>query len=171
MKLFYAPGTSSMGIHILLKEIGKPYELSKPDIRNGEHLHPAFSELNPKGKVPTSQRDGGSIVTEFPAIAHHLAKTDPDAGLLPTSAEAALRAAEAQGREMAGQGFDLMNKALAGKDWVTDRYSTVDRTLFYVAFWGRRMDMALPPNVAAHLDRMPARPAVRRMTDQEGLTP
>ena len=27
MKLYYAPGVCSIGIHVLLEEIGKPYEL------------------------------------------------------------------------------------------------------------------------------------------------
>lgn len=205
MKLFYAPGTCSMGIHILLEEIGKPYELSKLDIRGGENTRPPFSGLNPKGKVPTLQRDDGSVVTEYPVIAHYLAKTNPDAGLLPHSEEAELRAAEAmdycvatihmqafarqfrpanfsaneaeheavkaQGREMAAKGFGIMDKALAGKDWVAGEYSLADSALFYVAFWGRKnMGLELPPNVAAHLDRMLARPAVQRMIEQEGLT-
>ena len=26
MKLFYAPGACSIGIHVLMEEIGKPYE-------------------------------------------------------------------------------------------------------------------------------------------------
>lgn len=204
MKLFYAPGACSMGIHILLEEIGKPYEAVKLDIRGGENYRPPFSELNPKGKVPTLQRDDGSVVTEFPVIAHYLAKTNPEAGLLPTSEEAELRAAEAmdycvatihmqafarqfrpgsfskneaeheavktQGREMAAKGFGLMDKTLAGKDWVAGSYGIADSALFYVAFWGKRAGMALPPNVAAHLDRMLARPAVQRMIEQEGLT-
>ena len=95
MKLFYAPGACSMGIHIVLEEIGKPYELSKLDIRGGENHRSPFSELNPKGKVPTLQRDDGSVVTEYPVIAYTLAKASPEAGLLPKSDEAKLRAAEA----------------------------------------------------------------------------
>ncbi len=203
MKLFYAPGACSMGIHIVLEEIGKPYELAKLDIHGGENHRPPFSELNPKGKVPTLQRDDGAVVTEFPVIAHYLGKTNPEAGLLPKSAEAELRAAEAtdycvatihmqgfarqfrpsnfspeeaghdkvkaQGREMAAKGFAIMDTALAGKEWVAGEYSIADSALFYVAFWGRRVHMDLPPNVAAHLDRMLARPAVRRMIEQEGL--
>ena len=203
MKLFYAPGACSMGIHIVLEEIGKPYELGKLDIRGGENYRPPFSELNPKSKVPTLQRDDGSVLTEFPVIAHYLAKTNPEAGLLPTSEEAELRAAEAmdycvatihmqgfarqfrpshfipeeaghdkvkaQGREMAAKGFGIMDKALAGKDWVAGEYSIADSALFYVAFWGKRVGMDLPPNVAAHFDRMTARPAVQRMMEQEGL--
>jgi len=204
MKLFYAPGACSMGIHILLEEIGKPYELSKLDIRAGESTRPPFSELNPKGKVPTLQRDDGSIVTEYPVIAHYLAKTNPGAGLMPKTDEAELRAAEAmdycvatihmqgfsrlfrpanfsaneadqeavkaRGREMAEKGFALMDKALAGKEWLAGDYSMADSALFYVAYWGgKRMGMTLPPNVSAHLDRMLARPAVKRMLEQEGL--
>ena len=95
MKLYYAPGACSIGIHVLLEEIGKPYELAKLDLKGGEQTRAPFSGLNPKGKVPTLQRDDGSILTEYPVIAHHLAKSNPGAGLLPKSEEAELRAAEA----------------------------------------------------------------------------
>ncbi len=95
MKLYYTPGACSIGIHVLLEEIGKPYELAKLDLKGGEQRRPPFSEMNPKGKVPTLQRDDGSIVTEYPVIAHWLAKTNPEAGLMPAGEEAELRAAEA----------------------------------------------------------------------------
>ena len=95
MKLHYTPGACSLGIHVLLEEIGKPYELAELDLKGGEQTRPPFSELNPKGKVPTLQRDDGSIITEYPVIAHWLAKTNPDAGLMPAGEEAELRAAEA----------------------------------------------------------------------------
>ena len=95
MKLYYGPGACSMGIHIILEEIGKPYETQKLDLRAGETRKPPFIELNPKGKVPTLQRDDGSIVTEYPVIAHYLAETNPEANLLPSDKEAMLRAAEA----------------------------------------------------------------------------
>lgn len=95
MKLYYAPGACSMGIHVLLEEIGKPYELARLKLMEGEQSRPPFSEVNPKGKVPTVQRDDGSVVTEYPVIAHWLAKANPDAGLMPAGEEAELRAAEA----------------------------------------------------------------------------
>ena len=204
MKLFYAPGACSMGIHVLLEEIGKPYETAKVDIRQGENRRPPFSDINPKFKVPTLQRDDGSVITEYPVIAHYLAKTSPEAGLLPQSAEAELRGAEAmdyciatihmqgfarmfrpthfgakegeedavkaQGREMVERGFALMDKTLAGKEWIAGDYSIADSALFYVEYWGgKRQGMTLPGNVAAHLDRMLARPAVGRVLEQEGL--
>ena len=95
MKLFYSPGACSVGIHVLLEEIGKPYEAVRLDLRGGEQLKPPFAEINPKGKVPTVQRDDGRVITEYPVIAHWLAKTNPQAGLMPKSEDAELAAASA----------------------------------------------------------------------------
>ena len=204
MKLFYAPGACSIGIHVLLEEIGKPYEAVRLDIRAGDTTKPPFSDLNPKGKVPTLQRDDGSVVTEYRVVAHYLAKSNPDAGLMPPDDEAGLRAAEAmdycvatihmqgfsrlfrpgnfssneaehgaakaRGREIVEKGYALMDKALAGKEWIAGAYSMADSALFYVEFWGgKRMGMQLPSNLAAHLERMMARPAVQRTMQAEGL--
>lgn len=204
MKLYYAPGVCSLGIHILLEEIGKPYDLAKLDMRAGETAKPPFIELNPKGKVPTLQRDDGSIVTEYPVVAHYLAKTNPDSGLLPSDPEAELRAAEAmdycvatihmqgfgrlfrpgnfspneadhdavkaRGRELVEKGYGLLDRQLAGKDWIAGPYSLADSAVFYVSYWGaKRLGMQLPPNLARHFERMLARPAVQRMLQQEEL--
>ena len=91
MKLFYAPGACSMGIHLILEEIGKPYETQKLNLQAGEQRQPPFSVLNPKGKVPTIQRDDGSVLTEFPVIALWLGLRND---LLPKEEGAALHAAE-----------------------------------------------------------------------------
>jgi glutathione S-transferase len=95
MKFYYAPGACSIGIHVLLEEIGKPYEAVKLDFSKGEQQRPPFTEINPKGKVPTIVRDDGEVITEYPVIAHWLAKRSPEAGLLPEGEDAKLRAAEA----------------------------------------------------------------------------
>lgn len=205
MKLFYAPGACSLGIHILLEEIGKPYEAAKVDIRAGDTQKPPFIDINPKGKVPTLQRDDGRVITEYPVIAHYLAKTNPEAGLLPKAEDADLQAASAtdycvatihmqgfarafrpgnfapteadhpavvaRGKEMMTKGYAVMDKALDGKDWVAGDYSYADSALFYVSYWGvKRLGLELPTNVAAHYQRMLARPAVKRMMEQEGLS-
>lgn len=95
MKLYYAPGACSIGIHVLMEEIGKPYEGKKLSIPAGDTRSPEFLSVNPKGKVPTLQRDDGSVVTEFPAIATWLARANPDLKLLPSDAEGEARALEA----------------------------------------------------------------------------
>jgi glutathione S-transferase len=83
MKLYYAPGACSIGIHVLLEEIGKPYEAEAVNLREGAQYKADFTAINPKSKVPTLARDDGTVLTEFPAIAYWLARNNPFADLLP----------------------------------------------------------------------------------------
>ena len=95
MKLLMAPGACSLGIHILLEEIGRPYEAETVNLREGAQFQPGFTQVNPKSKVPTLIRDDGSVLTEFPAIAFWLARSNPQAKLLPDDADTQARALEA----------------------------------------------------------------------------
>jgi glutathione S-transferase len=94
MKLYYAPGTSAVGIRVLLEEIGKPYDVVTLNLRASEQYQPAFVSINPKSKVPTLVRDDNTVLTEFGAIARWLARTNPEAGLLPSDPEREARATE-----------------------------------------------------------------------------
>jgi len=89
MKLFYFPGACSLGIHVLLEEIGATYESVLLDLRSGAHKAPEYMALNPKSKVPALVRDNGRVLTEWPAIAFYLARLHPEAGLLPSDVDAA----------------------------------------------------------------------------------
>lgn len=95
MKLFYAPGACSLGIHVTLREVGAPFEAMRVDLRKGEQFGGALEAANPKAKVPTLVRDDGSVLTEYPAIAWWLAAANPGAGLMPEGVEAQARAMEA----------------------------------------------------------------------------
>lgn len=95
MKLYYAPGACSIGIHVLLEEIGRPYEAVPVNLREGAQFKPDFTGINPKSKVPTLVRDDGTVQTEYPAIAFWLAATNPEAGLMPASPAGQARALEA----------------------------------------------------------------------------
>ena len=95
MKLFYAPGACSLGVHILLEEIGKPYEAERVNLKEGEQYREAYVALTPKSKVPALERDDGSVLTEYGAIATWLARTNPDAKLLPADPDAEVRSVEA----------------------------------------------------------------------------
>ena len=202
--LYYAPGACSIGIHILLEEIGQPFEAKQLDLKNGAQFKPDFAGINPKSKVPTLVRDDGSVLTEYPAIAFWLAATNPAAKLMPATpdgqamalqytdhavstmhmqafsrmfrpsnfapGEADAEAVKARGRELYEKGFAVMEKALAGKDYLCGDFSFADTALFYVSMWWvKRMDGTLPANVAAHYARMLARPAVQRVMAAEGL--
>ncbi|WP_156678466.1 glutathione S-transferase family protein [Sphingomonas profundi] len=108
MKLYWGPHTCAIGIHILLEELGRPYETEKLDVAGGATHAPAFLAINPKGKVPTLVRDDGSVLTEFGAIATWLARTSPEAGLIPEDADAEGRMVEMLGYvegTIHGQGF------------------------------------------------------------------
>lgn len=93
-KLYFAPGSCAIGIHVLLEEVGQPYEIQKVDLAKGEHYQPAYLAINSKSKVPSLQRKDGTVITEFPAIATWLALTNPDKKLLSTDPETMARTLE-----------------------------------------------------------------------------
>jgi len=92
--LCYAKKTCSIGIHVLMEEVGKPYELKIIDFAKGEQKTPQYKSINPKGKVPALIRDDGSVVTEFAAIAMWLAMTNPEKKLIPADPEGIIRTIE-----------------------------------------------------------------------------
>ena len=107
MKLYYAPGACSLGIHVLLEEIGKPYEAAPVNLREGAQYKPDFVAINPKSKVPTLERDDGSVLTEFPAIAYWLAAHQP-------GREAAAGGRRRPGARAGGDGLRRGDDAHAG---------------------------------------------------------
>jgi glutathione S-transferase len=94
MKLFYAPGACSIGIHVLMEEVGKPYEGVAVNLREGAQFKPDFTSVNPKSKVPAVVDDEGTVRTEFPAIAYWLARSNPYTNLLPDNIDLQARALE-----------------------------------------------------------------------------
>ena len=80
--LHYFPGNASFTPHVLLHEIGAPFELAKVDRANNAHKSPAYLKLNPNGQIPVLV-DGDLVLYETAAIALHLADTHPAAGLVP----------------------------------------------------------------------------------------
>lgn len=89
--LYYAPGSCSLAAHLVLEEIGKPFDTVRLDLGRGEHRRPEYLAINPHGRVPTL-KVGAFILTECPAILHYLDRTHPDAMLLPEDPAAEARA-------------------------------------------------------------------------------
>ncbi len=84
MKLFYIPGACSLSSHIVLRELGLPFELERVDTKAGRTASGAdFRKLNPKGYVPVLQLDDGQVITECAAIVQYLADRKPEARLAP----------------------------------------------------------------------------------------
>jgi glutathione S-transferase len=81
-KLHYHPSNASMAPHLLLEEIGAPFELVFVDRANGAHKSAAYLALNPNGLIPVLE-DGDLVLFETAAICLHLADTHPQAALAP----------------------------------------------------------------------------------------
>lgn len=75
---------------------------------------------------------------------------------------------EALGRDIVGQAFSILDRALEGRDYVADAFSAADPILFYVEFWADKTGIELPPNLAAHYRRMLGRAVVQRVLREEG---
>jgi len=146
--LHYHPGNASLTPHMLLEEIGAPFELAFVDRDRGALRSPEFLALNPNGKIPVL--------------------VDGDA----TGAAQVKAHAEAQ----IGAMLDTVDAELAshGKSWLLgDTFSAVDPYLLMLGRWTR--SFARParslPNVGPYLQRVLARPAVQRAFATEKLQP
>jgi glutathione S-transferase len=64
--LYYSPGSCSLVIHILLEELGVPFELKRVDAASAE-----YRAINPKGKVPALVTPEG-VLTECVALVEYL---------------------------------------------------------------------------------------------------
>ena len=182
LTLYFAPGSSSMAVHIALHEIGVPFETRPMSFKNQDMRSPGFLALNPEGQVPVLLVDGRPL-TEVAAILFYLAKRFPDADLLPrddVEAEAqalswmsfiasTLHPARQRGLEYAKQVYGIADRRL-GDGWALGRYSIADIHLFRL-YW-RLANSLHPapemfPNLTAHYQRMMARPAVQRTIEVE----
>lgn len=84
MKLFYASGACSLAAHIVLEEIGIPFETHRVDFAVKEQQSPHYLKLNPQGRVPVLV-DGDFVLTETVAILTYLGQVFPQANLLPAT--------------------------------------------------------------------------------------
>ena len=87
LHLHYYPSTASMVPHIVLEELGVPYQRVLVDRAVDAHKAPAYLQLNPNGLIPVLVQDdapGGPLVLyETAAIVLHLCDTHPAGGLVP----------------------------------------------------------------------------------------
>ena len=82
IELYYFPGNASMAPHMLLEEIGAPFELRLVDRANAAHRQSDYLKLNPNGLIPVLV-DGNLVLYETAAICLYLADTHPHAQLVP----------------------------------------------------------------------------------------
>jgi glutathione S-transferase len=95
MKLYYSPGSCALGIHVLMEEIGAPFEIARVNFAAREQYGDAYRAISPKSKVPALMRDDGTVLTEYQAISLFLGLTHPEKRLIPLDAERQVRMMEA----------------------------------------------------------------------------
>jgi glutathione S-transferase len=91
--LHAAPGACSLAPHIILEELGQPYQLAMMSSGHPEAKTEEFRRLNPKGRIPVLTAEG-FVLTEAAAILMHLGLTNPQAGLIGNDAESITRSVE-----------------------------------------------------------------------------
>lgn len=166
MKLYYAPYTCSLSPHIVLRELGLPFELVKVDNATKQTADGRdFRTINRKGYVAALELDDGQVLTEGPAIVQYLADLKPGCALAPPAGSwervrlqewlnfvtseihagsAPLfnadlpEAAKAFFRQKLFKRFDLLQDTLATQDFLTGSdFSVADAYLFTVLGWCR----------------------------------
>jgi len=87
MKFYMTPGSCSMGIHILLEELGLIFEVYVVNLLQGDQYKADYLAINPKASIPALVRQDGTALTDFQAVAWWLARHYPKSGLLPDNVE------------------------------------------------------------------------------------
>jgi glutathione S-transferase len=82
LKLHYFPGSANLTPHMVLHELGLPFELVLVDRDKNAHRSEAYLKINPHGRIPTLV-DGDLVIYETAAITMHLVDRHPEAGLAP----------------------------------------------------------------------------------------
>ena len=203
MKLYYAPGACSLAPHIVLEEGGFTYESEAIDLRGNRTTSSGkdFSEINPKGYVPTLVLDDGQVLTEGPAINQYLADRVSEKKLAPPNGSMERYRLQEWltflGTELHKSFSPLFNPA-ASDDWKKASMETLDRRLTYIAQqlgskqflvgdnftiadaylftvlgWGQYvgLDIGKWPALKEYHGRIFMRPAVQATLKAEGLIP
>lgn len=179
LKLYFSPSTSSLATHIALIEAGATYELVPRLLAKQETRTPEYLAMNPDGKVPTLVTASGRVLTEVAATLYYIARAHPAAGLWPEGTledeaeviswmsfvASTMHGARARGPEHVAPAFSVANAKLGDRPWAIGRFTIADIHLFRV-YWRFRPGVEAAPGswpaLAAHHDRMLARPAVQQ---------
>lgn len=172
IKLYYAPHTCSLSPHIVLRELGLPFELVRVNNSTRRTADGRdFRDINPKGYVAALELANGEVLTEGPAIAQYLADLKPELGLAPPAGSwervrlqewlnfitSEIHAGSAPlfnpalpepvlaiFRDKLFRRFDFLETTLARQPWLLGgRFGVADAYLFTVLGWCRVFNIDL----------------------------
>jgi glutathione S-transferase len=190
MKLFFAPGYSSLADHVALLEAGFSFEIAKVDLDTkrladgGDYL-----AINAKGQVPALELDDGEMLTENVAILAWVADRAPqlmpagDLGRYRLLEMLAFIASEIHKRFPVylslAEGvrdpiaadirhwFDFLSPRIERDHLFGEAFSVADAYLFVLARGALAMDFPLGDVVRDYVARIEMRPAVQAALARE----
>jgi glutathione S-transferase len=200
MKFYFSPGACSQSIHIALREAGIDFEginvnLQTHKLENGED----YDAIWPRGYVPLVEFDDGSRHTEAASLLQYIGDLDPQRALIPPAGSAERLAVlewltfvsselhktfspwlwQAQTAESTivacraklATRFAELDRALAGREYLTSRFTVADAYAFTIVNWSRMLaiDLTPYPHLEVYLARVAARPKVLETLLAEGL--
>jgi glutathione S-transferase len=174
MKLYYAPGACSLAPHIVLRELGKKFDLEKVDMGTKKtDGGKDFNKINAKSYVPTLEIKKGEVLTEVATIVQYLADKSKSTKFLPKAGTMArYRAMESltfisselhkgigglfnkampeEGRkviiERVNKRLDYVDGVLAKNKFITGKtFSVADAYAFTVMNWGQWVGIDIKP--------------------------
>ncbi|NML07293.1 glutathione binding-like protein [Sphingomonas sp. G-3-2-10] len=196
MKLYFKPFACSLAARIALEEaeldaefIEVPADGRLPD---GRH----FTALSPMGYVPAIETPGGFVLSEGPAVLTYIAELAPEGALsftnfsdahyrmlawlnfvstelhkavfmplLGYASDAEREAAKAR----AGKPLGVLERQLAGREFLEDHFTVADAYLLAVLNWCEHAGVAIAdyPALKAYRAKLRSRPSVARAMAQE----
>lgn len=197
--LYFTPGACSINPHIVLRELGIPFELVKVDLRAKKNADGSdYLAVNPKGYVPALRLPDGNVLTENAVMVQYLADLAPEKKLAPAQGSfARLRLAEAlvfvatelhKGMsplynpaasaefrasliERLGLRWSYLASCVGDGPYLFGDFTVADSYAFYVMrAWQRVHKQTLPAGLEAYYARLAERPTVKQALEVEGLT-
>ena len=196
MDLYFAPLACSMATRIALYEAGAEAHFIQRDRNKRLPDGSDFAAINPLGMVPTLRTDDGDVLTENAAILQYVAERFPAAGLAPTGGMERARLQQwlsfigtelhkavflpllrrdapaevkAYAAGLADARLAIVEKHLAGREFLLDRFSIADAYLFTVLNWSTATPVKFDrfPAIQAYHTRLRERPSIARAFGEE----
>ena len=189
----YAWGTTNgRRALIMAEEAGLPFTLHQINIQRGDQKTPEYEKINPYRKIPAlvdSQGPGGKPATIFESVAicfylaekvgKFLGSPADHPNVLKWSMFHATNVLATMGvlgrvndpsfETGAKSQLDTMNRHLAGRNWFAEDYSIADIIPFtrINGIKHETVKVSDYPNVAKWVERVGARPAVKKAMEQK----
>ena len=195
-RLYFAPMACSLASRIVAYEAGIELEYVQADtgaktFANGGDLR----AVNPMGQVPVLELAADVRLTENAAVLQYLAALAPEAGLAPTAGLALARlhqwlgfigtelhkavfvpllgsvepGAKDEARKKAALRLDVVERHLADRPFLLDRFSIADAYLCTILNWAvpTGVDLAAWPAIQAYHRRLLERPRLAAALGEE----